>query len=169
MSKLMTKVGVILGVGALTLTACSSSAESEITPTVTPTPSETVEPIAALAEDACSDYFAVDLLRSQLNGDISGLKKKQKQALLADMQLAVDQLVVSVDAAVIGGELPDKALANAERIQNNVNKANPKQGIAGFNKKQKKRINTSSERIERLCVAAGNDLPIANIDARSNG
>ncbi len=168
MSKLTTKIGGILGIGVLALTGCSSSAESEVTPTVTPTPSETVTPIAALAEDACAEYFAVDLLRSELNGDISGLKKKQRQALLADMQLSVDQLVVSIDAAVIGGELPAKALSNAERIQNNVNKANPKLGIAGINKKQKKRINTSAERIERYCVAAGNDLPIANIDARSN-
>ena len=168
MFKLATKVGVILGVGALTLSACSSSAESEVTPTVTPTPSVTVEPIAALAEDACFEYFAVDLLRSQLNGDTSALKKKQRQALLADMQLSVDQLVVSVDAAVIGGELPAKAVTNAERIQNNVNRADPTQGVAGLNKKQKKRINVSAERIERLCVAAGNDLPIANIEARSN-
>ncbi len=168
MSKATVRIGVFLGVGALALSACSSSAESEVTPTVTPTPAEVVEPIAALAEDACFEYFAVDLFRSEMNGDTAGLKKKQRQALLADMQLSVDQLVVSVDAAVIAGELPAKALVNAERIQNNVNKANPKVGITSLNKKQKKRINASAERIERSCVAAGNDLPVANIDARSS-
>jgi hypothetical protein len=167
-SKATVRIGVFLGVGALALSACSSSAESEVTPTVTPTPAQVVEPIAALAEDACFEYFAVDLFRSEMNGDTAGLKKKQRQALLADMQLSVDQLVVSVDAAVIAGELPAKALLNAERIQNNVNKANLKVGITSLNKKQKKRINASAERIERLCVAAGNDLPVANIDARSS-
>ncbi len=168
MSKATMKIGVFLGTGAIVLSACSSSAESEVTPTVTPTPVETVVPIAALAEDACFEYFSVDLLRSEMNADTSGLKKKQRQALLADMQLSVDQLVVSIDAAVIAGELPAKALSNAERIQNNVNKANPQVGITSINKKQLKRINTSAERIERFCVAAGNDLPVANIDARSN-
>lgn len=168
MPKISTSVGVLLGAGALILTGCSSSAESEITPTVTPSPSDVVTPVAVLAEDACSEYFAMDLLRSEINGDVASLKKKQRRELLAELQLVVDQMVVAVDAAVIGGELPAKALSNAERIQNNVNKANPQQGIAGFNNKQKKRINTSAERIERFCVAAGNDLPIANIDARSN-
>lgn len=168
MSKATVRIGVFLGVGALALSACSSSAESEVTPTITPTPAEVVEPIAALAEDACFEYFAVDLFRSEMNGDTGGLKKKQRQALLADMQLSVDQLVVSVDAAVIAGELPPKALLNAERIQNNVNKADPKVGITSLNKKQKNRINASAERIERSCVAAGNDLPVANIDARSS-
>ncbi|MCF8538653.1 MAG: hypothetical protein K9G12_00050 [Candidatus Nanopelagicales bacterium] len=168
MSRTTLTVGLFLSAGALVLSGCSSSAESEVTPTVTPTPSETVEPVAVLAEDACSEYFAVDLLRAEMNGDTSAMKKKEKQTLLADMQLTVDQMVVAIDAAVIGGELPAKALANAERIQNNVNKANPKQGIEGFTKKQRNRINSSAERIELLCVAAGNDLPIANIDARSN-
>ena len=167
MRTLVIKLGALAGAGALVLTSCSSSAESEITPTVTPSPTETVAPVAVLAEDACSDYFAVDLIRSDINRDTSELKRKAKRELLADMQLAVDQLVVSIDAAVIGGELPAKALANAERIQNNINKANPQKGIDGIKKAQLKRINSSAERIERYCVAAGNDLPIANIDARS--
>ena len=167
MRTLVIKLGALAGAGALVLTSCSSSAESEVTPTVTPSPTETVAPVAVLAEDACSDYFAVDLIRSDINGVTSELKRKAKRALLADMQLAVDQLVVSIDAAVIGGELPAKALANAERIQNNINKANPQKGIDGIKKSQLKRINSSAERIERYCVAAGNDLPIANIDARS--
>ena len=167
MRTLVIKLGALAGAGALVLTSCSSSAESEVTPTVTPSPTETVAPVAVLAEDACSDYFAVDLIRSGINRDTSDLKRKAKRELLADMQLAVDQLVVSIDAAVIGGELPAKALANAERIQNNINKANPQKGIDGIKKAQLKRINSSAERIERYCVAAGNDLPIANIDARS--
>ena len=160
--------GVLVGSGLLVLSACSSSAESEVTATVTPSPTVEEAVVAVLAEDACLDYFAVDLLRSEINGDPAALKKKQRQALLADLQLSVDQMVVSIDAAIIGGELPAKALPNAERIQNNVNKANPNRGIAGFNKKQINRINTSAERIERYCVAAGNDLPAENITARSS-
>jgi hypothetical protein len=162
------RFGAIIGSGLLVLSACSSSADSEVTATVTPSPTVEEVVVAVLAEDACLDYFAVDLIRSNINSNPGALKKKQRQALLGDLQLAVDKMVVSVDAAVIGGELPAKALGNAERIQNNVNKANPNKGIAGFNKKQIKRINTSSERIERYCVAAGNDLPVENIDARSN-
>ncbi len=162
------RFGVLIGSGLLVLSACSSSAESEVTATVTPSPTVDEAVVAVLAEDACFDYFAIDLIRSDINGDPSALKKKQRQARLAELQLAVDQMVVSIDAAVIGGELPANALTNAERIQNNVNKANANRGIAGFNKKQIKRINTSAERIERFCVAAGNDLPTENIDARSS-
>ena len=134
---------------------------------MTPAPTETIEVIAVLAQDACDDYFALDLIRSQINGDTTALTKKQKKALLTELQSDTDLMVVSIDSAVIGGELPAKALANAERIQNNVNKANPKKGTDGITAKSLKRLNLSSERIERYCVAAGNDLPIDNINARS--
>jgi len=158
----------LVGLSAfLVLAGCSSSAESEVTPTVTPSPSETTVVIAVLAQDACDDYFALDLVRSRINGDTSDLTKKQKRALLSEIQSDTDLMVVSIDSAVIGGELPAKALSNAERIQNNVNKANPKKGTDGINKKSLKRLNLSAERIERYCVAAGNDLPIDNINARS--
>ncbi len=158
----------LIGLGAsLVLAGCSSTAESEITPTVIPSPTESVVVVAVLAQDACDDYFALDLIRSQINGDTTELTKKQKKALLGELQSDIDLMVVSIDSAVIGGELPAKALSNAERIQNNVNKADPKLGTDGINAKSLKRINLSAERIERYCVAAGNDLPIDNINARS--
>jgi hypothetical protein len=166
-SKFIT-VGLIGLSASLVLAGCSSSAESEVTATVTPTPTPTVEVIVPeLAQDACDDYFALDLIRSQINGDTSELTKKQKKALLGELQSDIDLMVVSIDSAVIGGELPPKALINAERIQNNVNKADPKLGIDGIKAKSLKRINLSSERIERSCVTAGFDLPIDNINARS--
>jgi hypothetical protein len=167
MGRIITRVGIIGLSASFALAGCSSSAESEVTPTITPTPLATVEVIAVLAQDACDDYFALDLVRSQINGDTSALTKKQKKALLTQMQSDVDLMVVSIDSAVIGGELPAKALSNAERIQNNVNKANSKQGIDGINAKSLKRLNLSAERIERYCVGAGNDLPIDNINSRS--
>jgi hypothetical protein len=158
----------LIGLSAsLVVAGCSSSAESEVTPTVTPSPTESVVVVAVLAQDACDDYFALDLVRSQINGDTTDLTKKQKRALLGELQSDIDLMVVSIDSAVIGGELPAKALSNAERIQNNVNKANPKLGTDGITAKSLKRINLSAERIERYCVAAGNDLPIDNINARS--
>jgi hypothetical protein len=160
-------VGLIGISASLVLAGCSSSAESEVTPTVVPSPTETVAVVAVLAQDACDDYFALDLVRSQINGDTKDLTKKQKKALLGELQSDIDLMVVSIDSAVIGGELPAKALSNAERIQNNVNKANPKLGTDGIKAKSLKRINLSAERIERYCVAAGNDLPIDNINARS--
>ena len=165
-SKFIT-VGLIGLSASLVLAGCSSSAESEVTPTVIPSPTETVVVVAVLAQDACADYFALDLVRSQINADTAELTKKQKKALLTELQSDIDLMVVSIDSAVIGGELPAKALSNAERIQNNVNKANPKLGTDGINAKSLKRINLSAERIERYCVAAGNDLPIENINARS--
>jgi len=167
MRRKIATLGLVALSASLILAGCSSSAESEVTPTVTPAPTETIEVIAVLAQDACDDYFALDLIRSQINGDTTDLTKKQKRALLTELQSDTDLMVVSIDAAVIGGELPAKALANAERIQNNVNKANPKKGTDGITAKSLKRLNLSSERIERYCVAAGNDLPIDNINARS--
>mgnify|MGYP002630905188 CR=1 FL=1 len=168
MRRSIVTVGLIGLSASLMLAGCSSSAESEVTPTVTPAPSETTTVvIAVLAEDACDDYFALDLVRSRINGDTGDLTKKQKKALLSEIQSDTDLMVVSIDSAVIGGELPAKALSNAERIQNNVNQANPKKGTDGIKKKSLKRINLSAERIERACVAAGIDLPIDNINARS--
>ncbi len=167
MRRKIVTVGLIGLSASLVLTGCSSSAESEVTPTVTPSPTQSVEVVAVLAQDACDDYFALDLVRSQINGDTSGLTKKQKKALLSELQSDTDLMVVSIDSAVIGGELPAKALSNAERIQNNVNKANQKKGTDGITAKSLKRMNLSAERIERYCVAAGNDLPIDNINARS--
>ena len=167
MRRKIATVGLVALSASLILAGCSSSAESEVTPTVTPAPTETIEVIAVLAQDACDDYFALDLIRSQINGDTTALTKKQKKALLTELQSDTDLMVVSIDSAVIGGELPAKAMANAERIQNNVNKANPKKGTDGITAKSLKRLNLSSERIERYCVAAGNDLPIDNINARS--
>lgn len=167
MRKSIVTAGLVGLSASLLLAGCSSSAESEVTPTVTPAPSKTTVVVAVLAQDACDDYFALDLVRSRINGDTGDLTKKQKKALLSEIQSDTDLMVVSIDSAVIGGELPAKALANAERIQNNVNAANPKKGTDGIKKKSLKRINTSAERIERYCVAAGNDLPIDNINARS--
>jgi hypothetical protein len=167
MRRSIVRVALVGASASLVLAGCSSSAESEVTPTVTPSPSETTAVIAVLAQDACDDYFALDLMRSRINGDTGNLTKKQKKALLSEIQSGTDLMVVSVDSAVIGGELPAKALSNAERIQNNVNRANPKKGTDGINKKSLKRINSSAERIERYCVTAGNDLPIDNINARS--
>ncbi|HBK38568.1 MAG: hypothetical protein WBH19_09725 [Candidatus Nanopelagicales bacterium] len=167
MRKSIVTAGLVGLSASLLLAGCSSSAESEVTPTVTPAPSKTTVVVAVLAQDACDDYFALDLVRSRINGDTGELTKKQKKALLREIQSDTDLMVVSIDSAVIGGELPAKALANAERIQNNVNAANPKKGTDGIKKKSLKRINTSAERIERYCVAAGNDLPIDNINARS--
>ena len=167
MRKSIVTAGLVGLSASLLLAGCSSSAESEVTPTVTPAPSKTTVVVAVLAQDACDDYFALDLVRSRINGDTGELTKKQKKALLREIQSDTDLMVVSIDSAVIGGELPAKALANAERIQNNVNAANPKKGTDGIKKKSLKWINTSAERIERYCVAAGNDLPIDNINARS--
>ena len=167
MRKSIVTVGLVGLSASLLLAGCSSSAESEVTPTVTPAPSETTVVVAVLAQDACDDYFSLDLVRSRINGGTGELTKKQKKALLSEIQSDTDLMVVSIDSAVIGGELPAKALANAERIQNNVNAANPKKGTDGIKKKSLKRINASAERIERYCVAAGNDLPIDNINARS--
>ena len=167
MRKSIVTAGLVGLSASLLLAGCSSSAESEVTPTVTPAPSKTTVVVAVLAQDACDDYFSLDLVRSRINGGTGELTKKQKKALLSEIQSDTDLMVVSIDSAVIGGELPAKALANAERIQNNVNAANPKKGTDGIKKKSLKRINTSAERIERYCVAAGNDLPIDNINARS--
>ena len=167
MRKSIVTIGLVGLSASLLLAGCSSSAESEVTPTVTPAPSETTVVVAVLAQDACDDYFSLDLVRSRINGGTGELTKKQKKALLSEIQSDTDLMVVSIDSAVIGGELPAKALANAERIQNNVNAANPKKGTDGIKKKSLKRINASAERIERYCVASGNDLPIDNINARS--
>ena len=109
MRRSIVTVGLIGLSASLMLAGCSSSAESEVTPTVTPAPSETTTVvIAVLAQDACDDYFALDLVRSRINGDTGDLTKKQKKALLSEIQSDTDLMVVSIDSAVIGGRTPRK-------------------------------------------------------------
>ena len=66
MRKSIVTAGLVGLSASLVLAGCSSSAESEVTPTVTPAPSKTTVVVAVLAQDACDDYFALDLVRSRI-------------------------------------------------------------------------------------------------------
>ena len=57
MRKSIVTAGLVGLSASLLLAGCSSSAESEVTPTVTPAPSKTTVVVAVLAQDACDDYF----------------------------------------------------------------------------------------------------------------
>lgn len=152
---------------ALGLSACSSDPEPVATPTPTPTVTEEIlVDDAAILIDACGTYYEWDLVRSTIKG-AEDLTKKQSRALLKEYRGLADTMVTDMDAAVVSGELPARALANAERIATNLGKAKTKQGISGISAQQAARIDASAGRIEAACEAAGDLVPQENLDARS--
>jgi len=116
---------------------------------------------------ACDTFFEVDLIRSQVAAGTGDLTKKERRALLREYKTAVDALVIDADQSFVAGALPEKVLANAERMQSTLAKVAPNAGIDGVSKAQKTRLRLSAKRIERACAAAGVPLPQENIDARA--
>lgn len=166
-----THPAMILGTAILlgfTVAACSSEGEAEPTPTLTApsAPAVTDEPSTAPIT-ACDTFFEVDLIRSQVAAGTGDLTKKERRALLQEYKTAVDALVIDADQSFVAGALPERALANAERMQANLARVSPNEGIDGLSKAQKQRLRLSAKRIERACAAAGAPLPQENLDARA--
>lgn len=162
---------VASGALALSLSACGSDepAAEEVTPSeAAPSAAlDTEVEEAVQVIDACSKYFAFDLKMSEAAG-AADAKKKAKRDILAELKGLSDELVLASEEAYISGDLPESVLINANRIQRNLNRVKPKQGIDGIKKKQMTRITSSAARIERSCEAAGDMLPQANLDARTS-
>jgi len=154
----------------LSLAACGGgddSAAQDETATDTPTAAlDTDVDQAVQVIDACQKYFAFDLKMSEMAG-AADAKKKKKRDILAELKGLTDQMVLSSEEAYISGDLPERVLINANRIQRNLGRVAPKQGIDGIKNKQMNRIESSAARIERSCEAAGDMLPQENLDART--
>jgi len=162
--------GAASAVLALSLAACGGGGDSA-TEAATPTDA----PTAALDTDvedavqvigACQTYFAFDMKMSEMNG-AADARKKKKRDILAELKGLTDEMVLASEEAYISGELPERVLINANRIQRNLGRVKPKDGIDGIKKKQMNRITKSASRIERSCEAAGDMLPQENLDART--
>jgi len=158
------------GALVLSLAACGGgdepAAEDSVTPSDTPTAALDVEVDEAIQViPACSSYFAWDLKMSEIEASPDA-KKKAKRDMLAELKGLTDQLVLDAEEAYISGDLPERVLVNANRIQKNLNRVKPKEGADGIKKKQMNRIDSSASRIERSCEAAGDMLPQENLDAR---
>lgn len=161
-----------IGVGlTLALGACSSGTD-EATPTVAASP--TVAPTEELVVeeeviliDGCGAYYEFDLVRSTVASGTEDLTRKQKRDLLRDYRALADGMVTDMEASVAAGDLPERALDNAVRIQTNLNKAATKRGTDGISAAQTERIDKSSQRIEAQCEAAGDLVPQENLDART--
>jgi hypothetical protein len=78
-----------------------------------------------------------------------------------------DGMVTDMEASVAAGDLPERSLDNAVRIQTNLDKAATKKGTDGISAAQAERIDKSSQRIEAQCEAAGDLVPQENLDART--
>ena len=87
--------------------------------------------------------------------------------MLAELKGLTDTLVTDAEEAYISGDLPERVLVNANRIQKNLSRVEAKEGTDGIKKKQMRRIEKSAARIERSCEAAGDMLPQENLDART--
>lgn len=165
-------VASIASVGlALSLAACGGGDEAateEVTPSDAPTAALDTEVDDAIQViNACQIYFSFDLKVSEMNA-AADAKKKKKRDILAEMKGLTDEMVLASEEAYISGELPERVLINANRIQRNLGRVKPKEGIDGITKKQMNRINSSASRIERSCEAAGDMLPQENLDARTS-
>jgi uncharacterized membrane protein len=87
--------------------------------------------------------------------------------MLAELKGLTDTLVTDAEEAYISGDLPERVLVNANRIQKNLSRVEADEGTDGIKKKQMRRIERSASRIERSCEAAGDMLPQENLDART--
>lgn len=154
--------------GALFLAGCSS--EPDVVPSPSPSmvmPSPSAVATATFdAEAACQKFFELDLVRSTVAVGTKKMKKKERKALLAQYQQLVTDLVASSDAAFVSGELPQQVKANAEKMQSILDKFGKAKQVSDINKKQTKKLNAQSSRIEEQCSIAGYALPQENIDAR---
>ena len=115
---------------------------------------------------ACTSYFTLDLKLSEINSKPDA-KKKAKKEMLAELKGLTDTLVTDAEEAYISGDLPERVLVNANRIQKNLSRVEADEGTDGIKKKQMRRIERSASRIERSCEAAGDMLPQENLDART--
>lgn len=155
---------------ALSLAGCSSEDPAAVESS--PTASAAVTTEAPIEEeviliDGCGAYYEFDLVRSTIAAGTEDLTRKQKRELLRDYRGLADGMVSDMEASVASGDLPQKALDNAARIQANLDKAKTKKGSDGISAAQAGRIDKSSQRIEALCEAAGDLVPQENLDART--
>ena len=156
---------------AVTLAACGGGDEEpaaeDVTPSEAPSDALDVEIDEAIEViPACTSYFALDLKLSEINSKPDA-KKKAKKEMLAELKGLTDTLVTDAEEAYISGDLPERVLVNANRIQKNLSRVEAKEGTDGIKKKQMRRIEKSAARIERSCEAAGDMLPQENLDART--
>lgn len=155
----------------LAVAACSSSTE-EAAPTVVASPSvapteEIVVEEEVILIDGCGAYYEFDLVRSTVASGTEDLTRKQKRELLREYRALADGMVTDMETSVAAGDLPERALDNAVRIQTNLDKAATKKGTDGISAAQTERIDKSSQRIEAQCEAAGDLVPQENLDART--
>lgn len=156
---------------AAALSSCSSEPE-QAAETVSASPEASIGTDPTMEEeviliDGCGAYYEFDLVRSTVAAGTEDLTKKQKRDLLRDYRGLADGMVSDMEASVAAGDLPQKALDNAARIQANLSKAKTKQGTDGIKRVQSQRIDKSAQRIEALCEAAGDLVPQENLDART--
>ena len=140
---------------------------SDVSPSEAPSDALDVEIDEAIEViPACTSYFALDLKLSEINSKPDA-KKKAKKEMLAELKGLTDTLVTDAEEAYISGDLPERVLVNANRIQKNLSRVEADKGTDGIKKKQMRRIERSASRIERSCEAAGDMLPQENLDART--
>jgi ABC-type Fe3+-hydroxamate transport system substrate-binding protein len=167
-------IRILLPVAAgltVALGACSSGTDEAAptvaaSPTVSPTEEVIVEEEIILI-DGCGAYYEFDLVRSTVASGTEDLTRKQKRELLRDYRAMADGMVTDMEASVAAGDLPERSLDNAARIQTNLDKAATKKGTDGISAAQAERIDKSSQRIEAQCEAAGDLVPQENLDART--
>lgn len=153
------------------LGACSSGTD-EATPTVAASPTvapteELVVEAEVILIDGCGAYYEFDLVRSTVASGTEDLTRRQKRQLLRAYRVLADGMVTDMEASVAAGDLSERALDNAVRIQTNLDKAATKRGTDGISSAQAERVDKSSQRIEAQCEAAGDLVPQENLDART--
>lgn len=156
---------------AVSLAACGGGDEEpaaeDVAPSEAPSDALDVEIDEAIEViPACTSYFALDLKLSEINSTPDA-KKKAKKEMLAELKGLTDTLVTDAEEAYISGDLPERVLVNANRIQKNLSRVEASEGTDGIKKVQMRRIERSASRIERSCEAAGDMLPQENLDART--
>jgi hypothetical protein len=161
--RLMAAAGFVGLVGLVA--SCSSSSSSE--PASSAAASPTAPAQTMTSQVACDKFYAFDLFRRANVASDQQVDGPLRKQVLQDYLDLASSAAVSLDSAVIVGDLPPKARVNADRIVRQISLVSKAGGdISDVSGGVDAKIGKSADRIEKLCVATSHPVPQENLDAR---
>ena len=178
----------LAGAATLLLASCSSSGSSDASSSasVSGLPSTSASGLAssALASvspsgtgasvsatssagQACSAYFALDILNSQYAGGAVKNGNMTEDQVKADFTKLLKTMVAQAKLAVADGTSDEKLLKNATRMKNEIKSLKKAQALSDLSKAQQAKFAKQSLRVQNACDRAGYPLPAENVTART--
>jgi len=176
----------LAGAATLLLASCSSSGSSDASSSASVSglpstsasglassalasvsPSGTGASVSATAGQACSAYFALDILNSQYAGGAVKNGNMTEDQVKADFTKLLKTMVAQAKLAVADGTSDEKLLKNATRMKNEIKSLKKAQALSNLSKAQQAKFAKQSLRVQNACDRAGYPLPAENVTART--